>query len=70
MRTKVNKKQEWIVCGSLAAGPVRFRNVFSRRALPNCIALAIARAPRLHLLLLRLFTPLYHVGLFIRAINI
>lgn len=69
MRTKANKKQEWIVCGSLAAGPVRFRNVFSRRALPNCIALAIARA--LHfLLLLLLFTPLYPVGLFIRAINI
>lgn len=67
MRTKANKKQEWIVCGSLTAGPVRFRNVFSRRALPNCIALAIARAL---LRLLLLFTPLYPVGLFIRAINI
>lgn len=70
MRTKANKKQEWIVCGSLTAGPVRFRNVFSRRALPNCIALAIARALLRLLLLLLLFTPLYPVGLFIRAINI
>lgn len=70
MRTKANKKQEWIVCGSLAAGPVRFRNVFSRRALPNCIALAIARALRRLLLLLLFFTPLYPVGLFIRTINI